>query len=95
MICGVCGNFNPIDAEACLRCGSRGFTVPSGSGPAPPGSSAPTVYRLGWLANALTVLFSITALLLVINIFVPHRISVRPVTEIYVNVRGSPPCSLA
>src|SRR5262245_7602446 len=71
MICGVCGNYNPVGAETCLRCGSHAATTPGGLPSTPSGASAPQVYSLSWLANALTVLFSITAVLLLIRIVGP------------------------
>jgi Domain of unknown function (DUF4328) len=71
MICGVCGNYNPVGSETCLRCGSHAATTPAGLPSTPSGASAPQVYSLSWLANALTVLFSITAVLLLIRIVGP------------------------
>jgi Domain of unknown function (DUF4328) len=68
MICGVCGNYNPVDASTCLRCGSRTANTPGGAPSIPQGGWAPRIYSLSWLGNALTVLFSIVAVLMLTKI---------------------------
>jgi len=88
MICGVCGNYNPVDAETCLRCGSHAATTPGGLPSMPPGASAPQVYSLSWLANALTVLFSITAVLLVIQMAGPTNVPAYSSSGIHLQGSG-------
>lgn len=55
MICSACGNHNPAEASACLRCGRPATVV------------AARVYPLSALANTLTLFFAIDAALLIVS----------------------------
>lgn len=87
MICGVCGNYNPADAQTCLRCGNQRMK----GADAPPAAPALAVrsYQLGGLANALTVMFPIIALLLIVQIFIPPT-APADTNGIGVHIRGLP-----
>ena len=59
--------YNPVDARTCLPCGSRTANTPGGAPSMPQSGWAPRIYNLSWLGNALTVLFSIVAVLMLTN----------------------------
>lgn len=68
MFCGVCGNHNPADAVACLRCGNITAPVANGLQSTPQGGLMPQAYSLTLLGNILTVLLPITALLWLLHL---------------------------
>jgi hypothetical protein len=85
VICSVCGNYNPAEARACLRCG-RAVPDMAGLPPAQPTvSPAVRIYPLTALANVLTTFFAITAALLTFGA-AAHAAPPAPVSGL--SVRG-------